>query len=179
MVVALVSMVIASTVKAANPEHIRQLQQTNSCVGCDFSNADLRQFNLRNANLSGANLRNANLSGINLTGANFSDANLRGADLSRAISNDACDLIYEWFEQTDLIDSQSQGNVFADPTLCIFAELVDLGLILGVNFEPMPQTAEVFRVLRTYDLPDRVRTNFRGADLSGASLRGAYFRGVI
>ena len=177
--VSLVSMVAASTVNAANPEHIQQLQHINYCVGCDLSNADLRQFNLRNANLSGANLRDANLSDLNLTGANFSDANLRGADLSRAISNEACDIVYEWFEQTRLADSQRQEHTFADATgLCLLSELVDIGLVLGVDFETAPQTAAFFSVFNAFGLRDRVRTSFRGADLSGAMLKNARFRGV-
>lgn len=67
---------------AGNPEHLKQLINTNICQGCD-----LRGVNLRNANLSGANLSNANLSGADLSGANLNGANLSNANLTNAKLN--------------------------------------------------------------------------------------------
>jgi uncharacterized protein YjbI with pentapeptide repeats len=70
---------IINPVEAANPDHIRQLLETNGCPGCNLSYA-----NLRGTNLSYANLRQANLSYADLSYANLSYADLRGADLRKA-----------------------------------------------------------------------------------------------
>ena len=72
----LATFALASTVAAANPDHVRRLQTTNACPGCDLSRANLRGWNLhnadlRNADLSYADLREADLSKANLTGANL------------------------------------------------------------------------------------------------------------
>lgn len=72
---------LATPVKAANSEHIRQLLSTRQCQGCDLSNAGLVMANLANADLRGADLRGANLSRSNLMGADLSGANLMGASL--------------------------------------------------------------------------------------------------
>ena len=72
----LTTVALAGSVAAANPSHVRQLQNTNACPSCDLSGADLRGWNLRNANL-----RNADLSGADLRGADLSGADLTGANL--------------------------------------------------------------------------------------------------
>ncbi len=71
----------ASTVQAANSEHIRQLLATKQCQNCDLSGAGLVMANLSGADLRGANLSGANLSRANLSGADLRDANLSGAGL--------------------------------------------------------------------------------------------------
>lgn len=111
--VLLSSLWISTSVKAENPNHLKQLRETQQCRKCDLSGADLRgiklaKADLRDANLSGANLsevvleganlkganlqkavlvkanlRFTNLEGVNLSGANLSDADLRNANLTR------------------------------------------------------------------------------------------------
>ncbi|MBD2459798.1 pentapeptide repeat-containing protein [Oscillatoria sp. FACHB-1407] len=70
--------------QAANPDHVKQLLEQRSCIGCDLSTADLRHKDLRGVNLSNANLSHADLSKADLMAVNFKDANLSGADLSDA-----------------------------------------------------------------------------------------------
>lgn len=67
---------------AFNAEHVKQLNDTNKCQGCDLS-----QANLAGIDLYGANLQGANLSGANLTGTVFADANLIEANLTGATTN--------------------------------------------------------------------------------------------
>lgn len=80
--------------RATEPDHLRQLLNTGSCVQCDLrrvglvladlETADLQDANLFGANLSRANLAGADLSNTNLSGANLFGANLMGVDLSGA-----------------------------------------------------------------------------------------------
>lgn len=77
--VALATLALASTVAAANPDHVRRLQNTNACPGCDLSRANLRGWNLRNADLRNADLSYADLRDADLSNANFTGANLYGA----------------------------------------------------------------------------------------------------
>ncbi|MEA5623409.1 pentapeptide repeat-containing protein [Nostoc sp. UHCC 0251] len=72
---------LATSVQAANSEHIKQLLATKQCQNCDLTNAGLVMADLSGANLSGANLTNANLSRANLSGADLRGANLSGASL--------------------------------------------------------------------------------------------------
>ncbi|MFB2835662.1 pentapeptide repeat-containing protein [Floridanema evergladense] len=51
---------------AGNPEHLKQLINTNVCRSCDLSAVDLRNANLSGADLSGSNLNRANLSNADL-----------------------------------------------------------------------------------------------------------------
>jgi uncharacterized protein YjbI with pentapeptide repeats len=80
---------VAPAVLAENPDHLRKLLSTKSCVQCNLVNAglvmgELAGANLSQANLIGANLSQANLVGANLRGANLTGASLYGADLSGA-----------------------------------------------------------------------------------------------
>lgn len=85
--------------KADNTDSLRRLLSSNTCAGCDLSqaglvfanleaaelsNADLSQANLSRATLSNADLRGANLAGAVLYGANLAGADLTGADLRGA-----------------------------------------------------------------------------------------------
>lgn len=72
---------LATTVQAANSEHIRQLLATKKCQNCDLGAAGLVMADLSGADLSGANLTGANLSRANLSGADLRGANLSGASL--------------------------------------------------------------------------------------------------
>ena len=75
---------VATSASAFNPVHLKRLKETNECVGCELSKANLSITNLTYANLSNANLSNANLRFADLSGANLS-----GADLSLALINGA------------------------------------------------------------------------------------------
>ena len=79
----------ATTARAENITHTRQLLSTKSCPQCDLSGAglvmnDLSGAKLDRANLVGANLNGANLSGADLRGANLMGASLNGANLMGA-----------------------------------------------------------------------------------------------
>ncbi|WP_084639765.1 S-layer homology domain-containing protein [Geitlerinema sp. PCC 9228] len=76
--------VVSPTVNAANPDHVKQLLETNECERCDLRQADLQGANLRKARLGGATLVGANLQGANLRGAILNEANLQGANLRDA-----------------------------------------------------------------------------------------------
>ena len=80
---------IGSGASAYNPVHLKKLEETNKCVNCDLSGADLRGSILNDANLLGANLRDADLEGVNLDGANLGLADLRGVNLDGASLRDA------------------------------------------------------------------------------------------
>ncbi|MBN3899924.1 MAG: pentapeptide repeat-containing protein [Nostoc sp.] len=77
----LTTIILTTTVQAANSEHIKQLLATKQCQNCDLTSAGLVMADLSGANLSGANLTNANLSRANLSGADLRGANLSGASL--------------------------------------------------------------------------------------------------
>ena len=87
--VAVVTMLVGSSVLAFDPADLKKLRETNECASCDLSQADLFNDELTNANLIGANLTNTNLNGANLTGANLNGANLTDAKLSYANLTDA------------------------------------------------------------------------------------------
>ena len=59
---------------------LKKLLDTNSCIKCDLSGADLRKVNLTNANLQGSNLNK-----VNLWRANLENANLDSCSLEEAI----------------------------------------------------------------------------------------------
>ena len=77
----LISINFVGFVKAANPEHLKQLLDTNQCEGCNLTSANLEGHNLKNANLKNANLKNANLEAANLQGAIIEGVNFEGANL--------------------------------------------------------------------------------------------------
>ncbi|MEL6554637.1 MAG: pentapeptide repeat-containing protein [Cyanobacteria bacterium J06621_11] len=84
---------LSFSAKAANPHDVRKLLDTNACVRCDLSFANLRGVNLRGADLRGVDFRGADLREANLENANIGWADLRGAKLDSsgiedAISND-------------------------------------------------------------------------------------------
>jgi uncharacterized protein YjbI with pentapeptide repeats len=80
---------LATTTRAENLSHLRQLLSTKNCPQCDLAGAglvtnDLAGAKLERANLVGANLSQANLAGADLRGANLAGASLYGANLSGA-----------------------------------------------------------------------------------------------
>ena len=78
---AVVVTLLASSALAFDPEDLKKLKETNECVECDISGADLVRANLKGANLMGANLKEAILVRIDLIGANLAGANLEDANL--------------------------------------------------------------------------------------------------
>ena len=66
--VAAVTMLVGASVSAFDPADLKKLRETNECVSCDLSKADLFNDELTNANLIGANLTNTNLNGANQVG---------------------------------------------------------------------------------------------------------------
>ncbi|AFZ24001.1 putative low-complexity protein [Cylindrospermum stagnale PCC 7417] len=104
---------LATTVQAANFEHIRQLLATKKCQNCDLRvaglvMADLSGADLSGANLTGANLSRANLSGADLRGANLSGASLFGVNLSEAKLSGA-NLVGADLRNTYLINAELTG----------------------------------------------------------------------
>ena len=56
---------------AYDENDLEKLLNTNICIKCDLSGADLRKRNLANANLQGSNLNKVNLWRANLENANL------------------------------------------------------------------------------------------------------------
>jgi uncharacterized protein YjbI with pentapeptide repeats len=181
----------SAAVSAANPDQIRQLLQTNSCPGCDLTNADLRRLDLTEADLSGVNLSgadlsranlarvnlsSANLAGVKLKGTNLMGANLANADLTNAINGDSCssdlDLEFYGFRVSD-------DSSFCIPDAIELSEIVgmDFCSALGVDNESTFCNNLVYIELNLLRR-ERSRTSARGADLSGANLSGADLSGV-
>ena len=75
---------VASSASAFDPEHLKRLEDTNECTGCNLSGVSLE-----GKTFIGANLRSAKLSGSNLKSTVLQDANLEGADLTEAVLTDA------------------------------------------------------------------------------------------
>ena len=74
----------ASSASAFDAAHLQKLKDTNECIACDLSGA-----NLNGADLSESYLAYANLSAADLTGANLGGADLRKANLSSTYMNGA------------------------------------------------------------------------------------------
>lgn len=85
---------VPSVAVAFDTKHLLQLKDTNSCPGCDLSNAGLNGANLRGANLSWAQLNDARLCLADLSGANLNDANLHNAYLACARWTDGLECNY-------------------------------------------------------------------------------------
>ncbi|MEW6145797.1 MAG: pentapeptide repeat-containing protein [Thermodesulfobacteriota bacterium] len=107
-----------STASDETLENISTFLDTDRCVGCDLSganlyNADLSGVDLEgaklndailaNANLSGANLKGAELRNADLTGAKLKGATLAGADLTNAV------LINSDLSDADLTAANMEG----------------------------------------------------------------------
>jgi uncharacterized protein YjbI with pentapeptide repeats len=63
---------------------IDQIDDSQMCVGCDFSGMNLAKTKFKGVYLEGANFEGANLEGANLKAANLKNANLRNANLKKA-----------------------------------------------------------------------------------------------
>ena len=64
----------ASGVSASDPDDLQKLKETNECIDCDLSLANLIGADLWRADLRGADLSNATLSGANLLSATMNGA---------------------------------------------------------------------------------------------------------
>ena len=76
---------MASGASAFDPAHLQKLKDTNECMACDLTGANLNRQILLETNLSGADLSGADLSGAALLEATLIEANLSGANLSGAL----------------------------------------------------------------------------------------------
>ena len=72
---------LSGDVFAYKQSDLKKLRDTNKCIKCDLSGANLQYTNLSGANLSETNLNKANLNKANLNKANLSETNLNKADL--------------------------------------------------------------------------------------------------
>ena len=79
LTIAAVCLLNSFEAKAANPRHVRQLLDTNVCLRCDLSFANLRGIDLRGADLRGSDFRGADLRGTDLRDADLRWTDLRGA----------------------------------------------------------------------------------------------------
>lgn len=96
---------LAGQALAFNAEHVKQLNGTNKCPGCDLSKA-----NLANIDFYGANLQGANLQGANLSGAVFADANLNEANLTGATTNKDTSFSGAKLSNATWMDGKKCGN---------------------------------------------------------------------
>jgi uncharacterized protein YjbI with pentapeptide repeats len=81
----------AASLRAQNPDDVKQLLDTRNCPSCDLQNAQIIGVNLNRADLTGANLSGANLYRTTLHGAALKGAKFAGADLGGADLRDARD----------------------------------------------------------------------------------------
>jgi len=129
--------------------HRKWVEEYDSGIRADLSDADLRRADLAGADFSRASLPRANLTGADLTGANFFDADLSGADLTGANLSDA-----------DLTEADLTG-----------ANLASANLVGAVFYG-----AHLFRAnLYGAHLSG---ADFSGADLREAKFPGAHLAGV-
>ena len=70
---------VASSASAFDPEHLKRLEDTNECTGCNLSGVSLE-----GKTFIGANLRSAKLSGSNLKKYSTARCEFRGRRLNRS-----------------------------------------------------------------------------------------------
>ena len=93
-----------------------RLLETNKCLECDLTNAELEGAKLRNVDFGGiylyrTKLEYGDLRVATFTGADLSDARLRGVDLRNAIFNGA-NLKITYFSDADLTAANFVDNKF-------------------------------------------------------------------
>ncbi|MGB0560861.1 MAG: pentapeptide repeat-containing protein [Spirulinaceae cyanobacterium] len=161
---ALAPLVWAMPALAADPADVQQLLETNQCVNCDLSGAELAGVNLFGANLVNANLANADLSGanlgnVNLIDANLSDANLAGAYLYEARLDDAtldrANLSGAYLREQDLSNTSLDGAQLQGANLS-YAYLAGVSLagadLEGVNFKQAHLTGTETQLAETFGI---------------------------
>ena len=171
--------------------HRKWVEEYDSGIRADLSDADLRRADLAGADFSRASLPRADLTDADLAGANFFDADLSGADLTGADLSDA-DLTEADLTGANLASANLVGAVFygahlfranlygahlsgADLSGADLREAKFPGAHLaGVNFSRANLADAVFygadltgADLSDADLP---RINLYDADLRGANL---------
>ena len=67
---------VATSASAFDPVHLKRLKETNECVGCELSKANLRFADLSGANLSGADLSLALINGAILCNTTMPDGSV-------------------------------------------------------------------------------------------------------
>jgi uncharacterized protein YjbI with pentapeptide repeats len=136
------SLLLVAPAKAENPAQVKQLLETNACMGCDLSNANLTQAHLigadlRNADLRGANLTEANLEGADMTGANLKGANLTESFLTNASLNEAnlasADLTRAKVYYADVAGANVQDLTLTD------AEIYGTAIGIGGEADSIPE----------------------------------------
>lgn len=158
---------------------VQQLMDTDSCIRCDLSNADLSGLDLDKANLegailSGANLAEADLSGAYLVGADLIGVNLTKTDLSRAKLGLA-NLAGATMEAVDLHAASLPLANLQDTTM-IKAELGGVNLTGAYVVNADLSEADLTEFTSTGFIPFlglqrfRLYANLRGADLRGSTL---------
>ena len=185
--------------------NLTRLRITNTCAGCQFFNADLRNWNLKGARLHKADMLDANLSGANLAGADLSETELGGATLVGIYAPEV-NLSGAWLSDTNFRSANLQranlcgirGASSADFSEADLrranlqdADLCGTGGIRNRRepahmLEPEVGGAALERAdLRGANLKDAMLCNVAldgarldGADLSEASLRGATLNGA-
>ena len=75
----------ASSASAFDPDDLQKLKDTNKCILCDLSDANLSRANLKGASLGGAILTGAILRDVDLDGANLLNAKLGSNTMNGAI----------------------------------------------------------------------------------------------
>lgn len=172
---------IENWVPGFNPDHLRQLARTNSCVDCKLQRADLRHLDLKGADLRGADLelaqmRGMNLARANLSGANLYDSHLEGANLIEVDMSGAnigkATLVYANMRRANLRDAYGIDTRFVQ---------ADLGQadLRGVRFEISHFGNAKFRRANlqgaVFVKSNFGGTDFRRADLTGADLTESHF----
>ncbi|MEO0375463.1 MAG: pentapeptide repeat-containing protein [Cyanobacteria bacterium P01_A01_bin.17] len=123
---ALVSaLAVSFPVRAEQPDHVRQLLETNICEGCDLSGANLGQAHLIGADLRNANLQDANLVEANLEGADLTGANLKGADLTQSFLTNAV-LTKVNFDSVNLTQARLDSVITEEETSITSADLAGI-----------------------------------------------------
>jgi len=139
----------------------------------DFSNADLRGYDLSGHRFEDCNFTNANLSGASLDGAMFIDCDMRGVNLDHVTAEDAV------FERTNLQHAHLHHVSFArshyfggslQNSNLYRADFRDVEL-RGVQAGWMHATMSRFESARVTD------THFNEAQFRGVRLAGATFQG--
>ena len=78
----------ASSASAFDPDDLQKLKDTNKCILCDLSDANLSRANLKGASLGGAILRDVDLDGANLLNAKLGSNTMNGAILCKTTMPD-------------------------------------------------------------------------------------------
>jgi uncharacterized protein YjbI with pentapeptide repeats len=180
------SSVLSQTVLAYEEDHLRQLLETNICIGCDLVGVDLsgkmlERADLSAANLAGArftqtNLYEANLSGarlvaVQLTGVDLRFADLSGADLSRAILVGDIYLLGFYDERPDLRHANLRGANFSNALFYkvrLEDAIMDDSTIMPAGFPKSQHVSRPYQWLTTFEIntncPPGMQQTYKGCE---------------